>query len=54
MVVKLFGKSLMDWAASPFVRSWLRHGHHKANESRIRKKIEPENKQHQIAVWILL
>jgi hypothetical protein len=31
MVEKLSGKLLMDWVASPFVSSWLRHLHHKTD-----------------------
>jgi hypothetical protein len=48
MAMKLSGKSLMDGTASPFIRAWLRHLHHKTYESRIRKKINPENSQHRL------
>jgi hypothetical protein len=53
-MVTLLGKPLLDGNATPSVKSWLRQGHHKADDNRIRKKVKPEYLQHQMAVWSLL
>jgi hypothetical protein len=41
MTVKLIGKPLAEWDATPFVKSSLRLGHHRAGDNRVKKKGAP-------------
>jgi hypothetical protein len=41
-IVRLLGKSLTNWDATPFTKSKLKQGHDKADGNRIRKKVKPE------------
>jgi hypothetical protein len=54
MTVKLIGKPFAEWDAMPFVKSWLRLGHQKPADNRVKKKGDIEYSRHQLAFWSLL
>lgn len=54
MTIKLIGKPISDWDPTPFVKLWLRQGHHTATDTRVRRKVKQDFSKNQSTIWSLL
>ncbi|GAB6022321.1 hypothetical protein CHUAL_014186 [Chamberlinius hualienensis] len=53
ITVKLIGKPLEVWDATPFVESWFQRGHHTVTDVNVKKKNVLEHSQNELTLWSL-
>lgn len=53
MAINLLGKELMDWEATPFVKSWLNCNHRLTVDTRVRQESTKAFNENQLAIWNL-